>query len=102
MVITGAHCLPDLPRRTAHPIRKSTFANLLGTLGSEATVWCKCLFCEPIADIAIIGSPDGQQLYDEAEAYEALVDACEPIGIARLTHTRPEHLNGGETVRGRP
>jgi hypothetical protein len=50
--------------------------------GRERCVWCECLFADPVADIALLGSPDNQALSDEAEDYEALVEAATPLPIA--------------------
>jgi hypothetical protein len=72
-VITAAHCLPSLP--PAHPmsyLKERTYEALLGPLGSEPTVCAECLFADPVADIAVLGSPDNQMLWEQAQAYEAL------------------------------
>jgi hypothetical protein len=59
-----------------------TYSALLGPLGEEPTVWAECLFADPIADIAVLGSPDEEQLWKKAATYTALVDACEPLQVA--------------------
>src|SRR6516162_2703147 len=88
IVITAAHCLAGDGRQLppAHPfshLKERTYAKLLGPLGkAKPKVWAECLFADPLADIAVLGSPDGQELYDEAEAYEQFVDAVTPITIA--------------------
>lgn len=51
-------------------------------MGEQLSVSCECLFIDPIADIAVLGSPDNQALGDQAEAYEALVEAATPLTIA--------------------
>ena len=69
IVITAAHCLPRLPPPyehllqlpTPHPARyldEETYQHLLGPLGIEPTVWATCLFLDPVADIAVLGSPN--------------------------------------------
>jgi hypothetical protein len=74
-VLTAAHCLPDLPpASSASMLDERTYANLLGPLGEEQTVWAECVFVDPVADIAVLCSPDGQSLFEEADAYEALVE----------------------------
>jgi hypothetical protein len=83
IIVTAAHCLPHFPK--AHPARhpeEHTYARLLGPLGTEPTVWAECLFADPMADIAVLCTPDNQELSDEADAYEALVDAARPLAIA--------------------
>jgi hypothetical protein len=79
IVITAAHCLvaDDRPLPPAHPwsyTAERTYPGLLGPLcEAKPTVWAECLFVDPIADIAVLGSPDNQELSDEAEAYEQLI-----------------------------
>jgi hypothetical protein len=36
---------------------------------------------DPVADIAVLGTPDNQDLYEEAEAYEELVGSATPFRI---------------------
>jgi hypothetical protein len=45
-------------------------------------VWVACLFVDPMADIAVLGSPDNQEMYYEAEAYEKLVESITPLAVA--------------------
>lgn len=83
IVITAAHCLPNLP--PPHPamyLCERTYKTLLGPLGAEATVWAECRFADPVADIAILGMPDKQAFYEQADAYEALVAQTTPLAIA--------------------
>ena len=83
IIITAAHCLPKLP--SPHPARyleEETYGRLLGPLGSKRTVWTACMFVDPMADIAVLGSPDNQDLSDEAEAYDQLVDSVTPFVVA--------------------
>jgi hypothetical protein len=39
------------------------------------------VFVDPIADVAVLASPDDQELFDEAEAYAALVGAVTPFTV---------------------
>ena len=83
LVITAAHCLPRFPPcHGAMDISQRTYDNLLGPLDSEPNVWAECLFADPVADIAVFGTPDNQELYDEAEAYEALTEAVPALHIS--------------------
>ena len=80
-VITASHCIPHLP--PAHPashLEERTYPNLLGRIGESPTVWAECLFADPVADIAVLGEPDGQELYDECNAYCNLMPD-EPLTI---------------------
>ncbi len=38
------------------------------------TVAAELLFADPVADIAVLGQPDGQELHKEADAYDALLE----------------------------
>ncbi len=85
-VITAAHCLPRLPpcHGMSYLTRERTYARLLGPLGgSKPKVWTECVFADPIADIAVLGSPDNQELSEEAEAYEALTNEVPAFRIGR-------------------
>jgi hypothetical protein len=76
VVVTAAHCLPELP--PAHALAyivDRAYPNLLGSLdGNKTKVWAECLFVDPIADIAVLGCPDEQELGDEAQAYYELTE----------------------------
>jgi hypothetical protein len=64
LVITAAHCLPvddagyhrPPPAIPAMGLDEKTYSNLLGALGTEPSVWCECLFVNPVSDIAVFGS----------------------------------------------
>jgi hypothetical protein len=63
-----------------------------------STVWAECLFADPIADVAVLGSPDNQALYDEADAYEELLKNTVPLLIAEALTMVRERVPG---FRGR-
>jgi Trypsin-like peptidase domain len=102
LVITAAHCLPvdddgRLKLPPPHPashLHERTYPELLG---AEPAVWAECLFVDPIADIAVLGTPDNQALHDEAEAYQKLVTSarCWPIADAPQMGRRQVQLGGG-------
>jgi hypothetical protein len=74
-VITTAHCLPFLPPAHAAAYdHEKIYAKLLGPLATEPTVWTECVFVDPVADIAVLGSVDGQEFCDEANAYDRLTN----------------------------
>ena len=82
IVITAAHCLPFLPPCHAFSyLEDRTYKALLGPLGQEPTVWAECLFADLIADIAVLGEPDSQELSEQWNAFEALVMAVTPLRI---------------------
>jgi Trypsin-like peptidase domain len=112
LVITAAHCLPRVPE--PHPARyteESTFAQLLGPLGEPPTVWAECVFLEVMADLAVLGAPDTQVLWDEYDAYVAFTEdrpvlplgdiPQSPLGYHPLA-THPIHVLtlDGQWVRG--
>jgi hypothetical protein len=103
-VVTAGHCLPELPPyHAASYTEERTYGALLGPIDGDQIVCAECLFADPIADIAVLGTPDGQELYDEAQAYEALVGGATPVPIAELTLVRPPiTLSTGATMFGRP
>ena len=82
-VLSAAHCLPWLP--PAHPAtytEELTYGPLLGPLGKEPSVLAECAFVDPVADLAVLRSPDNQELSEEADAYEALLEPMAPLEVA--------------------
>jgi|SRR4029077_8339880 Trypsin-like peptidase domain len=80
LIITAGHCLPGLPPyHGASCLYERTFDALLGPIGEEPKVSAECLFADPIADLAILGMPDSQNL-----AYEALVEDRATLSIISL------------------
>lgn len=74
-IITAAHCLPFIP--ATHPARhleESTFEDFLGPLDGKADVWAECLFADIMSDLAVLGTPDNQDLYKQARPFNALVE----------------------------
>ena len=61
----------------------------------------ECLFLDPIGDIAVLGPPDDQTLYNEWEAYTALMEAADPLPIADAPMSGPAWLLslGGQWFR---
>jgi hypothetical protein len=79
-VITAAHCLPVFPPcATISFDEERTYQALLGPLGEAPTVWAECMFVDPIGDIAVLRSPDNQNFFEQAENFEAFVDAVTPL-----------------------
>ena len=88
LVVTAAQCLPFFTHGESE-LEQKTY-KLLAPLGSKFAVWVRCLFVDPIADIAVLGSPHDQELRDEVKAYEALMKSATPLSIA----DGPEHGHG--------
>jgi hypothetical protein len=83
LVITAAHCLPELPPpMSISHLEERTYAQLLGGLHALPTVTAECLFVDPVADIAVLGEPDGQILPEAWEAYERLVGECGALTVS--------------------
>ena len=85
LVVTAAHCLPHLPPAcSVMYLEEKTYKDLLAPLGNrKRTVWAECLFIDPVADIAVLGTPDDQALDEEAVAYDDLVERTRPIDVHR-------------------
>jgi hypothetical protein len=82
-VVTAAHCLPSLPPpHLARYLEEATYQRLIGPLGAEPSVTAACVFVDPMADIAVLGPPDNQDLSDEYDQYEAFLSALPPFDIA--------------------
>jgi len=82
VIVTAAHCLGKLPPAHAMAFAEEKTYNLLGSLdGGTANICAECLFVDPVADIAVLGAPDNQEMYEQAEAYEALVDVAPALRI---------------------
>jgi hypothetical protein len=104
VVITAAHCLPHLPpAHSASHLHERTYKALLAPLGGKPTVWAECLFVDPVADIAVLGSPDNQALFEQADAYRALVAGVTPLAIADAPKMGRERVRGfwTQTSEGR-
>jgi len=69
---------------------------LLGPLRGKRTVWAACLFADPIADIAVLGQPDNQELSKEAEAYNRLMEDMATLTVGHAPALRSETLTFGE------
>jgi hypothetical protein len=59
-----------------------TFRRFIGPIGSKRAAAAECFFVSPIADIAVLGSPDNQALFEQAEQYEAFLDTTMPFRVA--------------------
>ena len=104
LVITAGHCLPRLPPSDAgSKLEDRLYAKLIGRLGKDPTVWAECVFVDPVADLAVLGSPDNQALPNEAMAYERLMEKAHPLPIGSLSYVRkPVTLFEGTTIHGPP
>lgn len=82
VIITASHCLPHLPpQHPASYTNERTYLKLLATIDRAPSIAAECYFADPVADLAILGTPDTQELSDQADLFEALVDSVEPFDI---------------------
>ena len=90
LVVTAAHCLPNLPLAHAYPYPEERFyQDLLGSLDTtKSNVCSECLFADPVADIAVLGCPDEHGLVEEADAYHALTDDVPALTIDKARSGR--------------
>jgi hypothetical protein len=78
LVITAAHCLPFLPpAQSFFEPKERVYGPLLAPLGGEPRASAVCRFVDPIADIAVLGSPSDSN----ADEYKALVDAATAFSV---------------------
>jgi Trypsin-like peptidase domain len=88
-VVTAAHCLPNLPPADpAAYTEERTYRDFLGPLGARRDVWAECVFANPVADLAVLAQPDGQELSDRADAYDKLIEAATPFTVGKLQSPR--------------
>ena len=78
LVITAAHCLPFLPPAQSFlGPKERTYGPLLSPLGDEPRAWAVCRFVDPVADIAVLGSPDNPHTDD----YKALMETATTLSF---------------------
>ena len=51
----------------------------------RSTVWAECVFVNPVMDLAVLASPDGQVLAAAADEYDALMGVVRPFPVARTS-----------------
>src|SRR5947209_686394 len=87
LIVTAGHCLPKLPPAFAGGFTSDvTYRNLVGALdGGKNNLWAKCLFVDPIADIAVLGCPDNQAFCDEAEAFDGFIEPRPALRVGKAT-----------------
>ena len=87
VVVTAAHCLPDLPPSMS-AIDERTYVALLGSLDGPTTIAAECLFVDPVADMAVLGTPDNRAFPVQTAAFGAFVHGRTPfrvIGVSEDT-----------------
>ena len=81
-VITAAHCLPHYPEpHLANDASELSYRNILGRVGQqEQTVWAELVEFNASSDFAVLGEPDGQELWDEFDQYKDFTQQAMTIG----------------------
>jgi hypothetical protein len=82
LVITAAHCLPQLPVADPSADQERTYRRLLSPLGKEPLVTTECWFVDPVSDLAVLGPPDDQALFNDYEAYDKLMKSSAVLPTA--------------------
>jgi S1-C subfamily serine protease len=85
-VITAAHCVPAPVDRLTSPWEQweNTKMTFVGPLDGKTTIAVTILFWDPTTDLAVLGEPDDQALYEESIAYRAIMEEVDRIEIAPL------------------
>ena len=84
-MVTAAHCLEiPSPQPARYDPETATLENLIGALDSEPRSQSSACLGNLIADISVLGEPDGQRLPDEHDAYEAFVEARPALALGDI------------------
>lgn len=85
LIVTAAHCLPKFPPPHSFSDWDRTYKNLVATLdGSKKGIWVQCIFCDPVADVAILDCPDDQELYEQADTYRSVIDESPALRMGKV------------------
>jgi hypothetical protein len=85
-IITAAHCLAATLECCSLSGSDRIFPALLSKLGEAPRIWAECLFANPVADLAVLGTPDIQDLSKQADDYEALTESIQhPLVIGEAS-----------------
>ena len=99
LVITAAHCLPFLsPALSSLGLDARVFGPLLAPRGEAPRACATCRFVDPIANIAVLGSPDALQ----ADDYKELVSTATALPIGDRDRHPVNFWPGPATIERRP
>jgi hypothetical protein len=56
-VLTAGHCLPHLLPSHPDALEERIYPKLLGPVGEDPGIRADCLVVDPVADLAVLGSP---------------------------------------------
>jgi len=91
LIVTAAHCLPQLPPAAATAyLEETTYQDLVGRIDDDQKrIWVECLFVDPVADIAVLGGPDDQVLSDQWDAHQDFVEELPALEVGGLSSCHP-------------
>ena len=81
VIVTAAHCLPKLPRAGALDAVARTYRALVGPFGEKPGIAVECLFADPVADVAVLGCPDGEELPDDYRGFTEFLETRRPLAM---------------------
>jgi hypothetical protein len=84
-IVTAAHCLPHSRYPRPHLGNTTTdllLPRLVGTIGARRTISAQLDVLNLIDDVAVLTSPDNQELWTQAEEYEQFTLPCMTVGDA--------------------
>jgi hypothetical protein len=76
---TAAHCLPELPPVHPASCTSERTYRIVGPLGGEPSVFAECLFVNPVADLAVLGPPDGHNVDVE---WDEFIEQHRSLGVS--------------------
>jgi len=86
-IITAAHCLPQIPPDCADVYERTH--RCVGPLGGEPSIFAECLFVDPVADIAVLGCPDGEELENADFEWRDFIGKGGTLDVSALMDESP-------------
>jgi hypothetical protein len=84
VVVTCAHCLPDLPPSMAM-LDERTYAALLGSIDGANRIAAECLFVDPVANIAVLGHPDNRAYPTQSASFGTFLAGRTPFRVTPVS-----------------
>jgi len=79
IILTAAHCIEY---DTSGGMTLGDYCLERATTHEKKEIVTQVCAVEPVSDIAVLGEPDGQELYDEAVAFEEFCEGIHPVPIS--------------------
>jgi hypothetical protein len=84
IIVTAAHCLPHLPPAHRFPYTEEVTYAVLGPLGTaQPSIMAECLFVDPVADIAVLGEPDGQAFVGASDEFHDFMETTTLLSMSQ-------------------